>query len=83
MGHDVIFVFPLTYPPPPSPPSSPQMKDKFGPVFSIQMGLRKIVVLCGYEMVKEALVTQADQFAERPDIPLFKQITRGNGTGQP
>ncbi|XP_029600772.1 cytochrome P450 2K6 isoform X1 [Salmo trutta] len=56
-----------------------EMKDKFGPVFSIQMGLRKIVVLCGYEMVKEALVTQADQFAERPDIPLFKQITRGNG----
>ncbi|XP_041716302.2 cytochrome P450 2K1 isoform X1 [Coregonus clupeaformis] len=56
-----------------------EMKDKFGPVFSIQMGLRKMVVLCGYEMVKEALVTQADQFAERPDIPLFKQITRGNG----
>lgn len=80
MGHCDICAPSLFTPP---SPSSPQMKDKFGPVFSIQMGLRKIVVLCGYEMVKEALVTQADLFAERPDIPLFKQITRGNGTGQP
>ncbi|KAL0967800.1 hypothetical protein UPYG_G00257090 [Umbra pygmaea] len=56
-----------------------ELKDTFGPVFSIQMGLRKVVVLCGYETVKEALFTQADQFAERPNIPIFKQTTRGNG----
>ncbi|MBN3310623.1 CP2K1 protein, partial [Amia calva] len=38
-----------------------------------------MVVLAGYETVKEALVTYADEFAERPDIPIFKRIARGNG----
>ncbi|KAG7461061.1 hypothetical protein MATL_G00205960 [Megalops atlanticus] len=56
-----------------------ELNEKYGSVFSIQMGLRKVVVLCGYETVKEALISQADQFAERPDIPIFWQITKGNG----
>lgn len=43
------------------------------------MGLRKIVVISGYETVKEALVNQADAFAERPKIPIFEDLTRGNG----
>ncbi|KAJ8410184.1 hypothetical protein AAFF_G00201650 [Aldrovandia affinis] len=56
-----------------------ELKEKYGSVFSIQMGLKKMVVLCGYETVKEAFISQADQFAERPDIPIFKEITKGNG----
>ncbi|XP_061098643.1 cytochrome P450 2F5-like [Conger conger] len=56
-----------------------ELKEKYGSVFSIQLGLRKMVVLTGYETVKEALVLKADQFAERPDIPIFKKITKGNG----
>ena len=43
------------------------------------MGLRKTVVISGYETVKEALVNQADAFAERPKIPIFEDLTRGNG----
>ncbi|KAJ8270524.1 hypothetical protein GJAV_G00115930 [Gymnothorax javanicus] len=56
-----------------------ELKENYGSVFSIQLGIRKIVVLTGYEIVKEALIMKADQFAERPDIPIFKQITQGNG----
>uniref|UniRef100_A0A452GZF0 Cytochrome P450 family 2 subfamily B member 6 n=1 Tax=Gopherus agassizii TaxID=38772 RepID=A0A452GZF0_9SAUR len=33
---------------------------KYGPVFSIHMGPKNMVVLSGYKMVKEALVNQAD-----------------------
>uniref|UniRef100_L7MZY8 Cytochrome P450 family 2 subfamily B member 6 n=3 Tax=Anolis carolinensis TaxID=28377 RepID=L7MZY8_ANOCA len=51
----------------------------YGPVFSIQMGFQKMVVLTGYEMVKEALVDQADAFAERPVIPLFEDFAQGFG----
>jgi len=36
-------------------------------------------VISGYETVKEALVNQADAFAERPKIPVFEDLTRGNG----
>ncbi|NWX85161.1 CP2K1 protein, partial [Nothoprocta pentlandii] len=56
-----------------------QLSKAYGPVFSVQMGQRKIVVISGYETVKEALVNQADAFSERPKIPIFEDLTRGNG----
>ncbi|NXG44851.1 CP2K6 protein, partial [Psilopogon haemacephalus] len=56
-----------------------QLAEVYGPVFSIQMGQRTVVVISGYETVKEALVNQADAFAERPKIPIFEDLTRGNG----
>uniref|UniRef100_A0A8C3S452 Cytochrome P450 n=1 Tax=Chelydra serpentina TaxID=8475 RepID=A0A8C3S452_CHESE len=60
--------------------SSPfKLSKKYGPVFSIQMGCQKMVVLSGYEMVKEALVNQADAFAERPKIPVFEDTSKGYG----
>nr|XP_028569507.1 cytochrome P450 2K6-like [Podarcis muralis] len=43
------------------------------------MGFQKMVVLTGYETVKEALVNQADAFAERPTIPIFEDHARGFG----
>ncbi|NXN93223.1 CP2K1 protein, partial [Rhinopomastus cyanomelas] len=58
-----------------------QLSEKYGPVFSVQMGQRKIVVISGYETVKEALVNQADAFAGRPKIPVFEDLTKGNGNG--
>ncbi|XP_032537401.1 cytochrome P450 2K6-like [Chiroxiphia lanceolata] len=56
-----------------------QLSKEYGPVFSVQMGHRKVVVISGYETVKEALVNQADAFAERPKIPVFEDLTKGNG----
>ncbi|KAL8173100.1 UNVERIFIED_CONTAM: hypothetical protein K2H54_040057 [Gekko kuhli] len=43
------------------------------------MGFQKMVVLTGYETVKEALVNQADAFAERPKILVFEKIAKGYG----
>ncbi|NXU90535.1 CP2K1 protein, partial [Xiphorhynchus elegans] len=56
-----------------------QLSKEYGPVFSVQMGQVKQVVISGYKTVKEALVNQADAFAERPRIPLFEDLTKGNG----
>ncbi|NXF06272.1 CP2K1 protein, partial [Smithornis capensis] len=56
-----------------------QLSKEYGPVFSVQMGQTKIVVISGYETVKEALVNQADAFAERPKIPIFDDLSKGNG----
>uniref|UniRef100_A0A7M4FRC6 Cytochrome P450 2K4-like n=1 Tax=Crocodylus porosus TaxID=8502 RepID=A0A7M4FRC6_CROPO len=56
-----------------------ELSETYGPVFSIQMGFTKTVVLSGYEMVKEALVNQADAFAERAEVPAFEELSRGNG----
>ncbi|XP_056419923.1 cytochrome P450 2K6-like [Hyla sarda] len=56
-----------------------ELAKKYGPVFSIKIGVQKMVVLCGYDTVKEALVNQAEEFSDRPSIPVFMEITRGYG----
>nr|XP_034966281.1 cytochrome P450 2K6-like isoform X1 [Zootoca vivipara] len=56
-----------------------KLSKQYGPVFSIQMGPRKTVVLAGYETVKEALVNQADAFADRPIVPMFQELSQGFG----
>ncbi|NWX19549.1 CP2K6 protein, partial [Aegotheles bennettii] len=56
-----------------------ELSKIYGPVFSIQMGLRKMVVLSGYDTVKEALVNQADAFAGRPKIPITEEQGKGKG----
>ncbi|XP_032998574.1 cytochrome P450 2K6-like isoform X1 [Lacerta agilis] len=56
-----------------------KLSKEYGPIFHIQMGFQKMVVLTGYETVKEALVNQADAFAERPIIPIFEEFARGFG----
>ncbi|XP_077171095.1 cytochrome P450 2K6-like isoform X2 [Paroedura picta] len=56
-----------------------QLWKKYGPVFRFQMGSQNIVILAGYETVKEALVNQADAFAERPMVPMFEEFARGYG----
>uniref|UniRef100_A0A667WLN9 Cytochrome P450, family 2, subfamily N, polypeptide 13 n=1 Tax=Myripristis murdjan TaxID=586833 RepID=A0A667WLN9_9TELE len=40
----------------------------YGNVFSIRFGRDKMVFVCGYKMVKEAIVTQAENFVDRPYI---------------
>uniref|UniRef100_A0A8C8S1X0 Uncharacterized protein n=1 Tax=Pelusios castaneus TaxID=367368 RepID=A0A8C8S1X0_9SAUR len=61
--------------------SSPfKLSKKYGPVFSIQLGRQKVVVLSGYEVVKEAFVNQADVFAERLKVsPFTSGVTFSHG----
>ncbi|KAM4043860.1 uncharacterized protein ACNLHF_014153 [Anomaloglossus baeobatrachus] len=56
-----------------------ELSKTFGPVFSVQIGSKRMVILCGYETVKDALVNYAEEFSERPDIPIFQDLTRGYG----
>ncbi|XP_015273795.1 PREDICTED: cytochrome P450 2K3-like, partial [Gekko japonicus] len=56
-----------------------KLSKQYGPVFSFQMGFQKMVVLTGYKTVKEALVNQADAFADRPRIPVFEDFDEGHG----
>ena len=43
-------------------------------MFSLRLGIDKWVVVSGYKMVKEALVTQAENFVDRPYSPLTDRI---------
>ncbi|NXI97046.1 CP2W1 protein, partial [Psophia crepitans] len=55
------------------------VSEKYGPVFTVHLGFQRVVVLTGYEAVKDALLHMADVFVDRPVIPIFYRIQRGNG----
>ncbi|XP_068136123.1 cytochrome P450 2K6-like [Hyperolius riggenbachi] len=52
---------------------------QYGSVFSIRMGTVKIVVLSGYETVRSALIDHAEEFSERPYVPVFEDVFQGYG----
>ncbi|XP_025032011.1 cytochrome P450 2K4-like [Python bivittatus] len=54
-----------------------ELSKEYGPIFWIKLGFQEMVMLSGYETVKEALVNQADVFAERPFIPIFDNVAKG------
>ncbi|XP_073492923.1 cytochrome P450 2K1-like [Aquarana catesbeiana] len=56
-----------------------ELSEKYGEVFTIHFGPKKTVVIAGYRAVKDALVNQAGDFADRADIPIFKLIRKDKG----
>ncbi|KAM6306163.1 cytochrome P450 2H1-like [Aegotheles albertisi] len=55
------------------------LSKKYGPVFTIHLGPKKVVVLYGYNVVKEALVDQGDDFSGRGTLPLIDKLFQGTG----
>ncbi|KAL2101312.1 hypothetical protein ACEWY4_003073 [Coilia grayii] len=56
-----------------------ELSKKYGSVFTIYFGPKKVVVLAGYKTVKQALVNHADEFGERDITPLFHDLNQGHG----
>ncbi|XP_044147763.1 cytochrome P450 2C14-like [Bufo gargarizans] len=56
-----------------------KLSTTYGPVFSVQVGMTKIVILCGYEAVKDALINHADAFSDRPYAPVIAKFAKNNG----
>ncbi|XP_052006576.1 cytochrome P450 1B1-like [Xyrauchen texanus] len=53
-----------------------RMAKKYGDVFQIKLGSRTVVVLNG-EVIKEALIKKAVDFAGRPDFASFRFVSDG------
>ncbi|XP_061452468.1 cytochrome P450 2A13-like [Rhineura floridana] len=56
-----------------------KIREKYGSVYTIHLGPRRIVVLCGYDAVKEALVDQGEEFSGRGEQATFDWIFQGYG----
>ncbi|XP_072481803.1 cytochrome P450 2C19-like [Notamacropus eugenii] len=63
------------------PESLCRLAKDYGPVFSLQFGFERVVVLHGYKAVKEALIDHGDKFADRGPMPIFDVVTKGFGIG--
>uniref|UniRef100_A0A6I8N1A6 Cytochrome P450 n=1 Tax=Ornithorhynchus anatinus TaxID=9258 RepID=A0A6I8N1A6_ORNAN len=56
-----------------------EVSEKYGPVFTVYLGPRPVVVLCGHEAVKEALVDQAEEFGGRGELASIDRNFQGHG----
>ncbi|XP_034647997.1 cytochrome P450 2G1-like [Trachemys scripta elegans] len=56
-----------------------ELRDKYGPVFTVHLGPRRVVVLWGYEAVKEALEDRANEFSGRGRLAAFEEVVQGFG----
>ncbi|XP_078620699.1 cytochrome P450 2U1-like [Branchiostoma floridae x Branchiostoma japonicum] len=57
-----------------------EWRRQYGDVFTVRFGLNDVVVLNGYTVVKDALVSRSELFASRPPSYVFDVIT-GIGKG--
>uniref|UniRef100_A0A3P8ZYU8 Uncharacterized protein n=1 Tax=Esox lucius TaxID=8010 RepID=A0A3P8ZYU8_ESOLU len=51
----------------------------YGSVFTVWLGSTPVVVLSGYQAIKEAFVNQGEEFSGRANYPLIMTITQGYG----
>ncbi|XP_044134355.1 cytochrome P450 2B11-like [Bufo gargarizans] len=56
-----------------------QLQKKYGPIFTVYFGSRPTVMLCGYDMVKKALIDNRDAFSGRGRMPLSEHVLKGHG----
>jgi len=57
------------------------LSRRYGNVYQIRFGGRKVVVLNGRQTIREAFVQQGDTFAGRPDFPSFSAFCEGRSLG--
>uniref|UniRef100_A0A4X2LBS9 Cytochrome P450 n=1 Tax=Vombatus ursinus TaxID=29139 RepID=A0A4X2LBS9_VOMUR len=61
------------------PESLCKLGKQYGPVFTLQFGGERVVMLHGYKAVKEALIDHGDKFADRGRIPIMEVTRDGFG----
>ncbi|KAI4530329.1 hypothetical protein MG293_019221 [Ovis ammon polii] len=60
------------------PKSFTRLAERFGPVFTLYLGSRRVVVVHGYKPVKEVLLDYKNEFSGRGENPGF-QVHKNNG----
>ncbi|XP_069510660.1 cytochrome P450 2B15-like isoform X2 [Ambystoma mexicanum] len=56
-----------------------ELGQKYGDVYTVYLGPKPVVVLFGYNVLKDALLGQADDFSGRAILPVFDRIFHRKG----
>ncbi|XP_066438114.1 cytochrome P450 2G1-like isoform X2 [Eleutherodactylus coqui] len=56
-----------------------KLSKTYGPIYTLHMGPKPTVVLCGFQAVKEALVDNGDKFSGRAEFPIVDLTSKGYG----
>ncbi|KAM8952359.1 cytochrome P450 2G1-like [Pelodytes ibericus] len=55
--------------------------EQYGSIYTLYFGPNPVIVLCGYDMVKAALVDEGEVFGARGSFPTMTKFTHGYGVG--
>uniref|UniRef100_A0A3B5M8C4 Cytochrome P450 2K1-like n=1 Tax=Xiphophorus couchianus TaxID=32473 RepID=A0A3B5M8C4_9TELE len=56
-----------------------EFSKKYGSVFTVYLGPQKVVVLTGYQTVREALVQHDEEFGDRDSFQILRDFNKGHG----
>ncbi|KAM6471610.1 cytochrome P450 2C14-like [Liasis olivaceus] len=56
-----------------------KLSEKYGPIFTVWVTSKPMVVLCGYEVVKDALLDHAEEFGGRTQTPINRRMLQNKG----
>ncbi|KAM6343126.1 cytochrome P450 2J2 [Alca torda] len=56
-----------------------KLTEKYGDIFHMQMGSTSFVCVNGLRLIKEVLVNQAENFMDRPEIPIDSEVFSKRG----
>ncbi|KAM8952648.1 cytochrome P450 2G1-like [Pelodytes ibericus] len=51
--------------------------EKYGPVYTLYMGMERVIILSGYDVVKAALIDRGEEFGCRGHMPLLDKFSSG------
>ncbi|KAM4695591.1 cytochrome P450 2G1-like [Rhinophrynus dorsalis] len=54
-----------------------ELSKKYGPLYTIHLGMEPVVVMCSYDVVKEALNDNGEVFGARGHMPLLERASAG------
>lgn len=56
-----------------------ELRDQHGDIFSFNLGCRLVVVVNGFEAMKQVFVQQGNSFLDRPQVFTFTHVGQGKG----
>ncbi|XP_006627746.3 cytochrome P450 2M1-like [Lepisosteus oculatus] len=56
-----------------------KLSQQYGPVFTVWLGSKPVVVLSGYRTLRDAFVSQGEEFSGRANYPILQKVTDGYG----
>ncbi|XP_029528878.1 cytochrome P450 2M1 [Oncorhynchus nerka] len=56
-----------------------ELSKKYGSVFTVWLGSEPVVVISGFQAIKDAFVTQGEEFSGRANYPVIMTVSKGYG----
>ncbi|XP_073693211.1 cytochrome P450 2K6-like [Garra rufa] len=56
-----------------------ELAKQYGSIYTVYFGPRKVVILSGYKIIKQALVNLSEEFGDRDITPIFHDFNQGYG----